>query len=149
MSAKYTVVLSSANRVNASTIPAAKYNFNWSVLPEGKYNLSFTFWSNYTTITAGNEMLLVQVPDLGVVIPSYTAGASTSAVNNGFLGVASTWGSGANNYLYAQYLSNPSIKIDHKPSNNTFSVNLFQPDGTTASTLAINYVMVLVFESLE
>ena len=146
MSSKFNVVLSSAKRVKSSSIPSATYYFDWSALPEGKYNMSFTLWTQHGTLTAGNEIQLVQVKDIGVVIPSYTAGATTTAINNGFIGVVSAWANGANNYLYAQYKSNPSITIDQRPSSNEFTVNLYQPDGTTPSTLAINYVMTLIFE---
>lgn len=146
MSAKYTVVLSSANRVNGSSVAVAKYNFNWSALPQGKYNMSFTFFSQFGTLTIGNEILLVQLKDLGVVIPSYTAGTSTSAINNGFVGVTSAWSNGANNYLQSYYKANPSITIDHAPTSNQFTVSLFQLDGITPSTLAVNYVMTLIFE---
>lgn len=150
MSAKYTVVLSSANRVSGSTIPSAQYYFNWNALPDGEYNLSYTFYSNHTTITAGQEILLVQAKDLGVVIPSYTAGnTSTSAVNNGFLGVSTVWANSTYNYIYSQYLSNCPLYIPHRPTNNIFTINLFLPNGTTASTLTVDYVMTLVFEPLK
>jgi len=150
MSAKYTVVLSSANRVSGSTVSSAQYYFNWSALPEGEFNMSFTFYTNHSTLVAGNEMLLVQAKDLGVVVPSYTAGnTSTSAINNGFLGVVSPWASGTNNYIYAQYLSNCPLYIPHRPTNNIFTINLFLPDGTTSSANTVNYVMTLVFEPLK
>jgi len=101
-------------------------------------------------ITAGNEVLLISIPDLGVVIPSFNAGLSSTASTNGIIGVASQWANGVNNYLYSSFYCNSPLRISHKPKSSLFTVNLLKIDGTVSNIAAPNsYVLSITFDRMK
>jgi len=123
-------------------------------MPEGKYKLGFTFYSGFGTVAVGNEGLVVAIKNLGCVIPSYTTAQSsdtqgTGAYAYGVLGYVSPWGSGSNNYLYADHQNNCPILISNKPTSNQFTVQLYKPNLTTVATLSQEWVLTLNFEPVE
>lgn len=146
----HTVVLRSTNYYAGTNKNSLQYAIDWSFLPDGKYALGYNFISKSVT---DNQIVFISLPDLGVVMNSFTAGSQTSANTNTFLGVVSNWyagtTSGGAGYLYSNYLTNPPIRLESKPTNNIFTVNLYDNTGTTLYTMNAEYVLVLYFERIE
>jgi len=138
---------------SGSNKSSLQYAIDWTFLPEGKYRLGYNFISRATT--SSNDVFLIQIPDLGSNMNSFTAGNKTFASSNGILGLASGW-YGQNNVascMFSNYLNSPPIYLQNKPRSNIFTVNLLQYDGSAftngGSWTGFDYVLILYFEKID
>lgn len=149
----YTVVIHSGQAYNIATAPsnALTYVFDWSVLPQfKKYKLRFTF-------TSGLEDLLMD--DIVQIVVDFTASPNTYEIDeinknrrcaSNQIGLAyPVYGYGAgNSRLYAGVNDNVPITLNDRPSNNMFTVKLYDLDDNPYAT-TIGYVLTLSFEEIE
>lgn len=129
----------SANTNNSNR----QYNFDFSKFDDGPYKLTFQFTSVGTTT---NNIYFIAIPDFGACLNSYSAGASTTATFNNFLGLISNWNATvATGYL--TNLQNLPKFVSNKPRASTFSVLIADINGA-AIALPVDYILILNFEKM-
>lgn len=136
----FTVVCNSANGTGADA-SALQYSFDWSMFAEGSYKLTSQFTSLASTL---NNVYFLSIPDFGANLNSHSAGVTTSAGFNNYLGCISNWNATA----AAGYLTNlqslPRF-LENKPRSNTFTVRIVDVNGAAIAT-PVAYILVLNFE---
>ena len=152
LNSSFTVTCLSTNGTGANKYQL-KYNFDWNAMPSGKYNLQFAFTSKGAAFGA-NDIVIVQIPDLGCKLEHYSATSSTSATSaqvNNYLGVVTpSYATGSLQFLFAHYEQNPPIFIGSKPHGNTFTVNLLDNTGVAFYTAqSVDYVLTLYFKKID
>lgn len=137
----FTVVCNSLNGTGAST-SSLQYNFDWSKFEDGPYKLTFQFVSQPSTL---NGIYFINTPELGSCLNSYTAGTSTTAMTNNYLGVVSNWNATAATG-YQTNLQNLPKYVSNKPRSNTFTINTTDQIGSAVALTG--YVLILNFEKV-
>lgn len=146
----YTVILNSNSKVAGSTTTNAVYNYDWSYLPnDKKYTLRWTFVSNTTTQNAFPTIPTLSI-ELGQTTVFATASSTTSTTSS-IVGVMIPYTIGASSFLFADTELNSPIYLHHKPTNNSFNVNILNNSNpptnwVDSATVAItDYVLTLSF----
>jgi hypothetical protein len=146
MQPNFSIVLNSTVYMSRTNRSSIQYGFDWSFLPEGKYSVSWKFTSQAST---ANQLLILSIPDLGVRMNSYSAGSSTTAYTNSYMGTISNWYIGnAAGMFRADYGDNPPLRFEQKPTNNVFNVNLYDNTGT-AYDIGVDYILILNFQRID
>ena len=147
----YNVVLNSLNKVSGTNADATYY-YDWaSSIPEGEYMITLDYIGGTNTIATPRFALLSM--DLGQSRNFTSSATGTTAYSTRIIthlvpnNITTT-----NN---AQYLLNPNdnspILLNRVPTNNTFSVQVQNPDGTpyTDSLGAVNGAYVIIIHFLK
>lgn len=118
----YNVVLNSNLRASG-TVANAGYYFDWSVFPDGKYKLTWVFVSGTCNMAAMAAIPMVEI-NLGQskafrIDPTNVQTATTNVVGVVVPNILATA-----TFLAADLTTNAPVFLDHRPSNNTFSVRL-------------------------
>lgn len=145
---EYVVVLKSSAGSNGGSHNAITYQFDWSVLEDVPYDVCFSFASDTMTTTAATVNSIVAT-DL-FYGSAYEASTSQVAKTSNSLGLiyGVTGGTGTS-CLVADKDSNPPIYLPGRPRQNSFTVNLYQLNGSTLNTVftsSINYCLILHFK---
>lgn len=142
----FSVIINSTNYISRTDRSSIKYGIDWSFLPEGKYSMSWRFNSKATT---ASYVLLLSLTDLGCNFNSYTAGSTTTAQNNNYIGTLSNYYSGnAAGMFYADFGDNAPLRLEAKPTSNIFYVNLYDNTGTAYDPL-VDYILILNFQKIN
>ena len=145
---EYVVVLESASGTNGGSHNAITYQFDWSVLDDIPYDVCFSFASDTMTTTAATVNNIVAT-DL-FYGSRYEASTSQVAKTSNALGlIFGVVGATGTSCLTADIYANAPIYLPGRPRQNSFTVNLFQLNGTTLNTLfttSINYCLILYFK---
>jgi hypothetical protein len=141
----FTVVLNSTKYISRDNRSSISYGIDWSFIPEGKYSLSWKFTSKAVTTS---KLLLLEA-NFGTSVNSYTAGANTYAQTNQYLGViTNSYAGNAGGLFKSDYSDNPPLYMASKPSNNIFTINIYDND-LVLYDITVDYVLVLNFKKIE
>lgn len=145
---EYVVVLKSESGANGGSHDTITYQFNWSVLDDIPYDVCFSFASDTMTVAASsvNSIVATDLFTGSIYEASTTQVAKTSNALGLIFGVTGSTGTSC---LTADKEANPPIYLPGRPRQNSFTVNLFQLNGTTLNTVfttSINYCLILYFK---
>lgn len=144
----FTVVLNSANIAGGTLPNSCQYSFDWSVFEDCPYKVNLSFLSQ-DMVNISESLFIVSIPDLGVNLNTYTAGASTTANSSSVVALISPSYYVADGGTNIQFLKGKSVfSIPNKPRSTTFTVFIKNVDGTLFPAGAINYIMTLYFEKV-
>jgi hypothetical protein len=129
------------------------YQINWDNINTngwtGKYKVWFSFLSTGAGITSTPACPYITT-NFGATQNSYSVATSNGTSNNNVLGVIKPTSIGSNATYSAIYYENPPVVIQGKPTNNQFTVNLLNKNGTAFTTLdSIHYYMTIYFEKYD
>jgi len=133
------------SQINGST---TTFCFNWAIVPDKMYDVTFSYMSDDVTTTLSPVMTLWT--DLNGTPDTYIANATTASQRIGFLGTLRADDVGATSYYYADYTTNPPVRMQ-RPSAEQFTVFLRKALTTEAyaTPTAGQYVLMLHFEECE
>ena len=121
----YVISLISEN--GTGTYNAGKtYLFDWSVLPDGKYTVSYTYIGKNNTLD-GSKLALVNI-QLGSS-KEFTTSTQVIAQTSNFIGNLYPQAVSGSYVLRTDNLNNPHIKLDSRPYNTSFRVDVFDSNG--------------------
>jgi len=125
----YSVIISTNNYVSSNaTFNSLNYAIDWSFLPHQPYNVHFSYLGGVNNLTGANIANLHI--NLGTNTKTFLAGNKNTFLNSDFIGVLKPYVLGTNSFLLAEDNTNPPIFISDRPSNNDFTVNILNNDGT-------------------
>ena len=151
----YNIVLNAENKVAGGTNASCLYNFDWGILPRGEYKVTFSYQGGANSIhTVRFATLSV---DLGQSKNFTTSSTVTITPSTRIIGYLQPYNITASTITNASYListyNNTPVYLSNPPSNQTFLVQVSNPDGTpyTDSLNAVNasYVLILSFELIR
>ena len=117
----YSVVMRSDKNAGG-TQNSRKYAFDWTPFEEGAYEVTFSIKAKMSSAAISDQILAIELPDLGATFQTFTAGEKISSQNSHIIGVfMSTGGASAS----AGFGDNAPTKILSKPRNNIYTVNLY------------------------
>jgi hypothetical protein len=149
----FSVFLNSVNGSGATS--SSTYQINWNNINTNDYQGKYKLWFNFQTVGTGLTTSASTVPyittNIGATQDFYTAGGNNGTANNRVLGyVYSSWAHGNNHTLSALHTDNAPVILESKPSNNQFTVNIYNINGTAFTDIDdVEYYLVLYFEKYE
>jgi len=149
----FSVFLNSVNGSGATS--SSTYQINWDNINTNGYQGKYKLYFNFNTVGLGLTTSASTIPyittDIGATQDFYTAGGNNGTANNRVLGyVAPSWAHGVNHTLSANHTDNAPVILESKPSNNQFTVNIYNNSGTAFTDIdAVEYYLVLYFEKYE
>ena len=149
----FSVFLNSVNGSGATS--ASTYQINWDAINTNGYQGKYKLWFNFSTVGLGLTTTASTIPyittSIGATQDFYTASTANGTGNNRVLGfVSPPWAHGANHTLSSTYNDNAPVILESKPSNNQFTVNLYNNSGTAFTDIdAVEYYLILYFEKYE
>lgn len=149
----FSVFLNSVNGSGATS--SSTYLMNWDNINTNDYHGKYKLWFNFSTVGTGLTTSASTIPyittDIGATQKSYTVGVNNGTANNRLLGyVYPAWAHGVNHTLSATHSDNAPVILESKPSNNQFTVNFYNNDGTAFTDIdAVEYYLVLYFEKYD
>jgi hypothetical protein len=149
----FSIFLNSVNGSGATS--SSTYQINWNNINTNDYQGKYKLWFNFQTVGLGLTTSASTVPyittNIGATQDFYTANGNNGTANNRVLGyVYPAWAHGANHTLSAMHTDNAPVILESKPSNNQFTVNLYNMSGTAFTDIdAVEYYLVLYFEKYE
>ena len=148
MSKSYNIVLNSAKNYSVGASQASvTYAIDCHFLEPGQYEVHFTFVSNVLNVT-GSDVGNIFI-NFGGNQQSFHAFNTTTASSINYLGITKPYIIGTSSFLLAEDNTNPPIFLNGRPTNNLFTVEVYQNDFTTLFTPATgsfpDYVLHLKF----
>ena len=146
----YNIVLNSLNQASGGTNANASYYYDWSVLQQGKYKMTFSYQGGANNISA-SRFATIGI-DLGQSKTFTTSSTSTTALSSRIVGILSPSFLAVASSLVSNISTNSPVYLNAVPTNNTFSVNVSNPDASayTDSAGAVNasYILIICLELL-
>ena len=151
----FTIVLPSQKKLSG-TNGDALFNINWSFLDDNcDHKVTFQFSSKSLTTDAQvmNQVYLLCTPDLGNR-NCFIAGNTSSTMSSNELGIirpseVAVVGAASYYNLLARAGDNPPIILHGRPSNNQFSIEIYEIDKSAIYVPPTHWVMILHFEKIE
>lgn len=148
----FSVFLNSVNGTGATS--SSTYQINWDNINSdgwtGKYKLFFSFVSVGSGLTTTASTIPYIQTNIGATQESYTATTSNGSSNNRVLGYVVPLTIGTNHNLISDYYANPPVIIQRKPTNNQFTVDILNANGTAFTSIdAVEYYLTLYFEKYD
>jgi hypothetical protein len=141
----FSVVLNSTKYLSRTNRSSIQYGIDWSFMPQGQYSMSWKFSSKAST---ESKLLLIEFI-AGCNLHSYTAGSSTNAIVNNFIGsVSNIYPGNVAGYFKSDYADNPPLFLASKPTDSMFYVNIYDND-LALYDIAVDYVLILTFKKIE
>jgi hypothetical protein len=126
-----------------------EYYFDWSLIPNIPYNVHMTYLGELNDLSTLAELPLVYI-NFGSSNSTFEAGSTTSSGSSQFVGFIRPERAVTASFLYAEDVTNPPIFLSGRPSNNVFSIQIFNNNASktlyTPTTGALaSYIMNLKF----
>ena len=150
----YNLILNSNNYLSKTTNNEVIYGVSWDFLPNKPLKANFNFHSEDIGNLDGDDITQLSI-DWGNMVNTFTTpSGNTSYQKSNILGtlhpqqVSGT--GGAKNILQTDFLDNPSVFFESKPSNTQLTVSLLDLTGALRTfNFSGNYILIIHFEEVN